>query len=38
MTYPSLRFNDNLVQEVQLQNPKLSFNEHIQYISIKQTK
>ena len=43
--YPSLNFNDNLVYQVQLQkhlglllDPKLSFDEHIQFILIKARK
>ena len=43
--YPSLYFNDNPVHQVQLQkhlglflDPKLSFDEHIQYILIKTHK
>ena len=39
--YPSLNFNDNPVDQVQFQkhlDPKLSFNQHIQYILIKTRK
>ena len=43
--YPSLNFNDNLVYQVQLQkhlglflDPKLSFDEHTQFILIKTRK